>query len=104
MLPLPLVQKILTEEDGEEVLLLHQQREEVAVDVLDGVFLHLVQQPGQKLVGLQWLTCKEYTQNNLIVTLHVHGGVRGQLLCASRGHGDRLSVAAGRTGGRQNRI
>ena len=40
---------ILTEEDAEELLLGDHLEEEVAVDVLDGVLLHLVEQPGEQL-------------------------------------------------------
>lgn len=43
---------MLTEEDTEELLLGDHLEEEVAVDVLDGVLLHLVEQPRQELALL----------------------------------------------------
>ena len=43
---------ILTEEDAEEFLLCDHLEEQVAVDVLDGVLLHLVQEPRQELAFL----------------------------------------------------
>ena len=42
----------LTEKDGEELVLLDHGEEQLPVDVLDRVLLHLVQEPGQQLPAL----------------------------------------------------
>jgi hypothetical protein len=52
-----LYREVLTEEDGEELEVVDHLVEKIPVDVLYGVLLHLVQQPGQQLCLLSCVSC-----------------------------------------------
>lgn len=57
--PIATVLASLTEEDGEELGVVDVLEEEVPVDVLHRVLLHLVQQPSQELVLLARVACRK---------------------------------------------